>query len=80
MAIRPGARKVIKGKPNTSPLSFPIANESTSKNRSDVTSGDIMVWIITIKNLSTSFLYSVQNPIQFTLPNFFSDIYIIKAF
>ena len=56
IAIRPGAKKVIKGKPKTSPLSFPMANESTSKNRSDVTRGDIIVWIKTIKNLSTSFL------------------------
>ena len=35
MAISPGARKVIKGKPKTSPLSDPIASESTSKNKSE---------------------------------------------
>ena len=66
IAIRPGARKLIKGKPKTSPLSFPIAKESTSKNKSEVTSGDMTVWIATIKNLNTSFLYKVQKPIQLT--------------
>ena len=40
MAIRPGARKVIKGNPKTSPLSLPMANVSTNKKRSEVTSGE----------------------------------------
>ena len=56
IAIKPGARKVINGKPKTLPLSLPIANDSTSKNNKDVTSGEITVWIATIKNLNTSFL------------------------
>ena len=56
IAIKPGARKVINENPKTSPLSSPIANESTSKNRSEVTSGDITVWMTTTKNLKTSFL------------------------
>ncbi len=56
IAIRPGARKVMNGKPKTSPLSLPIANDSTSRNRIDVTRGDMTVWITTIKNLNTSFL------------------------
>ena len=30
--IRPGAKKFIKEKPNTSPLSLPSAKESTDKN------------------------------------------------
>ena len=56
IAISPGARKVIKGKPKTSPLSDPIASESTSKNKSEVTSGDIIVCIATLRNLRISFL------------------------
>ena len=56
IAINPGARKEIKGKPNTSPLSPPIAIESTKRNKSEVTSGDITDCIATIKNLKTSFL------------------------
>ena len=32
MAIRPGAKKLIKENPKTSPLSFPKANERTDKN------------------------------------------------
>ena len=32
IAISPGARKFMKGTPNTSPLSLPIAKERTSKN------------------------------------------------
>ena len=35
IAIKPGARKVIKETPSISPLSLPIANERTSKNKSD---------------------------------------------
>ena len=38
--IRPGARKLIKEKPNTSPLSFPIAKESTDKNNKLEISGE----------------------------------------
>jgi hypothetical protein len=40
MAIRPGARKLIKEKPNTSPLSFPRAKESTDKNNKLETRGE----------------------------------------
>ena len=56
IAINPGARKVINGKPKTSPLSLPIARERTIKNKREVTSGDITVCMATIKNLKTSFL------------------------
>ena len=61
----------IKGNPKTSPLSSPIAKERTAKNKRDVINGDISVCIATIKNLSTSFLYNVQKPIQLTLPKDF---------
>ena len=43
IAIKPGAKNVIKGNPKTSPLSFPIASESTNQNKRDVTKGDITV-------------------------------------
>ena len=56
IAINPGARKLINENPKTSPLSFPIANERTNKNKSEVTIGEIIVWIATIRNLSTYFL------------------------
>ena len=56
MAISPGARKLINENPKTSPLSFPIASERTIKNNSEVISGETIVWIPTIRNLSTSFL------------------------
>ena len=59
-------RELVKENPKTSPLSFPMAKESTSKNNSEVTSGEITVCIATIKNRYVSFLYNVQKPIQFT--------------
>ncbi len=59
MAIRPGAKKLIKGKPNTSPLSFPIARESTDKNNKLDISGESKVWAQTIKNLLTSLTYKL---------------------
>ena len=40
MAISPGAKKVIKEWPNTSPLSFPIAKVRTDKNNKLETRGD----------------------------------------
>ena len=49
------ARKVIKETPSISPLSLPIANERTSKNKSDETSGEKIVCIQTFKNLRVSF-------------------------
>ena len=49
IAIKPGARKSINEKPRTSPLSFPIANESTIKNKSEVMRGEIIVCIATIR-------------------------------
>ena len=51
MAIRPGAKKLIKGNPNTSPLSLPIAKESTDKNNKLEMSGENKVWTQTLKNL-----------------------------
>ena len=41
--ISPGAKKVMKEKPKTLDLSLPIANERTSKKRSDVISGEKIV-------------------------------------
>ena len=79
IAIRPGARKVIKGNPKISPLSFPIASESTNKNSSEVTKGEITVWTATIKNLKTSFLsgtfYSIDR-----LPDILKNVSEINPF
>ena len=55
IAIKPGAKKVIKETPKTSPLSFPIANDKTKRNNRDEISGEKIVCIHTIKNLKTSF-------------------------
>ena len=67
--IRPGAKKVTKGTPNTSPLSVPIASDKTNKKSKEDTSGEKIVWIQTTKNLKTSFLYKVHAPIQLIEPN-----------
>ena len=56
IAIKPGAKKLKKGKPNTSPLSVPIASDKTIKKSKEVTMGESIVWTATIKNLRTSFL------------------------
>ena len=72
--INPGARKVIKGTPRTSPLSAPIARDKTSKKSKDEISGEKIVCIQTIKNLKTSFLYKVQAPTQFINPNLLDPI------
>ena len=72
--INPGAKKVIKGTPRTSPLSVPMAKDNTSKNSKDETKGEKIVCIQTIKNLKTSFLYKVQAPIQFINPNLLDPI------
>ena len=56
IAIKPGAQKLKKGKPNTSPLSVPIASDKTIKKSKEVTMGESIVWTATIKNLRTSFL------------------------
>ena len=74
MAIKPGAKKVIKGTPNTLPLSDPIAKDKTIKNRSEETRGENIVCIQTIRNLKTSFLYKVQAPTQFIKPNLLTPI------
>ena len=72
--INPGAKKVIKGTPSTSPLSAPIAKDKTSKKSKDEISGEKIVCIHTIKNLKTSFLYKVQAPTQFINPNLLDPI------
>ena len=59
MAIRPGAKKLIKGNPNTSPLSLPIAKESTDKNSKLDINGESKVCAQTIKNLLTSLTYKL---------------------
>ena len=69
MAINPGARKVMKGKPSISDLPPPIATDKTKRNNKEEIIGDKSVCIQTIKNLRTSFLYNVQKPIQFIKPN-----------
>ena len=53
--ITAGAKKVIKGTPKTSPLSLPMATESTPKKSNDETNGEKIVCAQTIKNLKTSF-------------------------
>ena len=60
---------MIKETPKTSPLSPPIARDKTNKNKSDEINGEKIVWIQTIKNLRTSFLYKVQAPTQLIKPN-----------
>ena len=80
--ISPGARKVIKGTPKTSPLSFPIASDKTSKNNSAEIRGENNVCIHTTKKRNTSFLYKVKKPIQFIRPNLVSlNLYLwLKLF
>ena len=74
MEINPGAKKVIKGTPRTSPLSAPMAKDKTSKKSKDEISGEKIVCIHTIKNLRTSFLYKVHVPYQLTNPNLLFQI------
>ena len=74
MAIRPGAKKLIKGKPNTSPLSSPIAREIIDKNNKLDISGESKVWAQTIKNLLTSLTYKLYAPTQLTKPNLLTPI------
>ena len=54
ITISPGAKKLIKEYPNTSPLSLPSASVSTDKNNKLETNGDKSVWAQTIRNLLTS--------------------------
>ena len=56
IAINPGAKKTINGKPSISDLLFPKARDKTNKNNKEEINGDKSVWIQTIKNLNTSFL------------------------
>ena len=56
IAIKPGARKTMKGTPNTSPLSLPIAKDNTDRNKRDVISGENKVCIQTIRNLNFFFI------------------------
>ena len=74
MLISPGVRNVIKEKPKTLLLSFPIARDRTSKNNKDVIKGENTVWIQTVKKRKTSFLYKENTPIQLTNPNFLTSI------
>ena len=59
IAISPGTKKVVNLCPNTSDLSEPMAKLNTAKKRSNVTNGETIVWSQTLKNLCTSFKYSV---------------------
>ena len=59
IAINPGTKKIVNLCPNTSDLSEPMAKLNTVKNRSNVTIGETIVWIHTLKNLCTSFKYNV---------------------
>ena len=74
MIIRPGAKKFMKEKPNTSPLSLPSAKESTDKNNKLETRGEKSVWAHTTINLLTSFMYRLLKPIQLIRPNFLTPI------
>ena len=56
IAINPGAKKVMKGNPSTSPLLFPIATDKTKRNRREEIMGDKRVWTHTTRNLKTSLL------------------------
>ena len=59
IAIRPGAKKLMNGKPNTSPLSFPIAKDKTDKKSKLDIKGESKVWAQTIINLLTSLTYKL---------------------
>ena len=56
--INPGAKKVIKGTPSTSPLSAPIARDKTSKKSKDEISGEKIVCDLNIYN---EFKYNNRN-------------------
>ena len=53
--INPGAKKVIKETPSTSPLSVPKAKDRTSKNSNEEINGEKSVCAQTFKNLKVSF-------------------------
>ena len=73
IAIKPGARKLIKGTPNTLALSSPRAKEITNKKRTAEIIGANKVCAHTVKNLKISFLYKCQAPTQFINPNLLDD-------
>ena len=73
MAIRPGARNSINDTPKTFGLSSPRAKEITERKSIEVTTGPIIVWPKTVKNLKVSFKYKVYVPTQL-IPNLFSPI------
>ena len=43
IAIKPGARKIMNETPSTSPLSLPMANDKTNKNKSEEIKGEKIV-------------------------------------
>ena len=55
IAIKPGAKKLIKETPKTFPLSEPMAKDKTKRNNKDEIKGENIVCTQTIKNLKTSF-------------------------
>ena len=75
IAINPGAKKIIKECPRTSPLSFPRAKDKTDKNNKLDTSGDRSVYCQTARNLLHSLSHKLLNPIQFMKPNLLTIIW-----
>ena len=64
----PGARKVMKSTPITSPRRGPIAMVKIIRKSPAVTSGASNVWVQTAMNRCTSRLASVVSPSQLTRP------------
>jgi hypothetical protein len=57
----------------------PIANDKTSKNKSDEIRGEKIVCNQTFKNLNVSFWYKVQAPTQLINPNLlFPILYFLE--
>ena len=65
----PGAMKVVKATPMTSPRVGPIAMVKISRKRPAVTSGARIVWVQTAMKRRVSRSASVANPSQLTRPN-----------
>ena len=66
--MMPGAMKVVKGTPITSPRRGPMAMEKITMKSPAVTSGARRVCVQTFTKRSTSRSQSVQRPSQFTRP------------
>ena len=81
IAINPGAKKLIKGEPKTSPLLLPSAKDKTDKNNKLDTSGDRRVCCQTVINLLHSLSHKLLKPIQLIYPNLLTPIlYFFHSF